>query len=335
MEREKKEYKYMVVTRCFTFNHAPYIVDAMKGFAMQETTFPVITLIMDDASTDGEPDVIRQYLTGHFQKPYRTEDNNDYQLICANHKSNPNCKFIVFLLKYNHQSIKKSKFPYLSEWLDNTKYQAMCEGDDYWIHPKKLQMQVDYMECHEDCGLVHGKASVYDEESGMISDKLRGRNFDSFSQLIRSNHVITLTTCFRESAFKKYIEEYSKWISDYNLTMLDYSIWLWISRYYKSYFIEEITGVYRILHESASHSMNYNKMNWFIDNIYAIQRCYADKFDVSNDVKKDIYNNYIKAKINALYLCKRYREAYKEIPKLRIRDRLRYYLRTVLKIWGY
>lgn len=144
----EQEYKYMVVTRCFTFNHASYIVDAMNGFTMQETTFPVITLIVDDASTDGEQEVIKQYLADHFQSPYRKEETEDYHLICANHNSNPNCTFVVFFLKYNHYSIKKPKMPYLSEWLDNAKYQALCEGDDYWIHPKKLQMQFDYMESH-------------------------------------------------------------------------------------------------------------------------------------------------------------------------------------------
>ena len=41
----EQEYKYMVVTSCMTYNHAPYIVDAMNGFAMQETTFPVYYLI--------------------------------------------------------------------------------------------------------------------------------------------------------------------------------------------------------------------------------------------------------------------------------------------------
>ena len=143
-----KEYKYMVRVSCMTYNHAPYITDAMNGFTMQETTFPFVCTIVDDASTDGEPEVIRQYLAEHFQEPYREEDTNDYHLICAHHKVNPNCQFVVFLLKYNHYSIKKPKFPYLSEWLDNAKYHALCEGDDYWIHPQKLQMQVDFMEKH-------------------------------------------------------------------------------------------------------------------------------------------------------------------------------------------
>ena len=140
----------MVCTSCMTYNHAPYIVDAMNGFTMQETTFPVYYLITDDASTDGEPEVIKQYLADHFQSPYRTEDTDDYYLICAVHKTNPNCNFIVFFLKYNHYSIKKSKLPYQAEWRDNAKYIALCEGDDYWTHPRKLQMQYDFLETHPD-----------------------------------------------------------------------------------------------------------------------------------------------------------------------------------------
>jgi len=142
----EQEYKYMVATRCFTFNQAPYIEDAMNGFAMQETTFPVVTLIVDDASTDGEPEVIKQYLANHFQTPYRTEETDDYTLICANHNTKPNCTFVVFLLKYNHYSINKPKLPYLADWLDNAKYHALCEGDDWWLSRYKLQKQYEALE---------------------------------------------------------------------------------------------------------------------------------------------------------------------------------------------
>ena len=141
----EQEYKYMIVTRCFTFNHAPYIKDAMNGFTMQETTFPIITCIVDDASTDGEQEVIRQYLSEHFQLPYRSEETNDYYLICANHNTNPNCTFVVLFLKYNHYR-KKSKLPYISEWCDKAKYLAFCEGDDYWTDDLKLQKQVNFLE---------------------------------------------------------------------------------------------------------------------------------------------------------------------------------------------
>lgn len=157
-------HKYMVATRCFTFNHAPYIEDAMNGFVMQETTFPVVTLIVDDASIDGEPEVIRKYLADHFQPPYRTEETEYAKIICAKHKTNANCDFVVFLLKYNHYSIKKPKMPYLSKWLDNAKYHALCEGDDYWTDPTKLQKQVDFMDANPDYTLCFH--AVYEKFEG-------------------------------------------------------------------------------------------------------------------------------------------------------------------------
>lgn len=275
MEREKKEYKYMVVTRCFTFNHAPYIVDAMNGFTIQETTFPVITLIIDDASTDGEPDVIRQYLTGHFQKPYRTEDNNDYQLICANHKSNPNCKFIVFLLKYNHYCIKKSKFPYLSEWLDNTKYHAICEGDDYWIHPSKLEMQVTILEKYNQIGLCYTKTNVLNQAQGTLNNN-RGKRFRNVKELILQDSVYTLTTLYRASLFQEYYKEISPDLR--NWKMGDYPLWIWIALHSDSYFLEETTSVYRVLKNSASHNENIEIVRSFAMSVYEVQNFFIDRY---------------------------------------------------------
>ena len=57
---------YMVNVKCMTYNHASFIEDTLNGFTMQETTFPFVCTIMDDASTDGEQDVIKEYLQEHF-----------------------------------------------------------------------------------------------------------------------------------------------------------------------------------------------------------------------------------------------------------------------------
>lgn len=165
----QKEYKYTVCTSCSTYNHVSFIVDAMNGFSMQETTFPVYYLISDDASTDGEPEVIKHYLAEHFHSPYRTEETDDYNLICAIHKTNPNCIFIVFLLKYNHYSIKKSKFPYQTEWRENAKYHAICEGDDYWIHKGFLQKAVSFLNENPDYSAVYGNKLVCDRDGKLLS----------------------------------------------------------------------------------------------------------------------------------------------------------------------
>lgn len=50
--------KFKVSVRCFTYNQADYITDTMDGFTMQQTNFPFVCCIVDDASTDGEQNVI-------------------------------------------------------------------------------------------------------------------------------------------------------------------------------------------------------------------------------------------------------------------------------------
>lgn len=59
-------YKYLVAIRCMTFLHANYITDALDGFAMQQTDFPSLVMLIDDASTDGTQDVINRYLEDNF-----------------------------------------------------------------------------------------------------------------------------------------------------------------------------------------------------------------------------------------------------------------------------
>lgn len=59
--------KFKVCIRCMTYNQAKYIVDTMNGFAIQQTDFPFVCCIVDDASTDGEQQVIKEYLIKYFE----------------------------------------------------------------------------------------------------------------------------------------------------------------------------------------------------------------------------------------------------------------------------
>ena len=138
----KEDVKYIVCTRCFTYNHERYIKDALEGFAIQRTSFPVVSVIVDDASTDSTAEVIRCYLVEHFDLSVSGsyDRDTDYgHITFAEHKTNKQCWFAVVYLKENHYRLRKSKIHYLKEWMDSAKYHAICEGDDYWSDCNKLQ----------------------------------------------------------------------------------------------------------------------------------------------------------------------------------------------------
>lgn len=161
---------YLVNVRCATFNHSKYIEQAMNGFVMQETNFPFICSIIDDSSTDGEQVILKKYLEEHFElsngSALKKEETDDYVLTLTQHKTNKNCFFAVLLLKYNHYGDLESqarRWYYLKEWEDTCNYIAICEGDDYWIDPHKLQKQVNFMETHSDYTMCFHNANIYNE----------------------------------------------------------------------------------------------------------------------------------------------------------------------------
>lgn len=163
---------FLVRVICSTYNHAPYITDAMKGFVMQQTSFPFVCIIVDDASTDGEPEVIKKYLDENFDRIdiglSTPEETDEYLRIYARHKVNKNCYFCVLLLKYNHYSIHKAKTKSLAGFTASVKYIALCEGDDYWTDPLKLQKQVDFLEGHPVFTMCFHGADIKNESSRKV-----------------------------------------------------------------------------------------------------------------------------------------------------------------------
>lgn len=142
---------YKVLVKCFTFNQSKYIEDALNGFTMQKTTFPFVCTIVDDCSTDGEQEIIKAYLDNEFLMSASEHFETEYaNITIAQHKVNTNCTFAIYFLKYNHYSKKEPKAKYLKKWRECCEYEALCEGDDYWTHPQKLQMQVDFLDNHHD-----------------------------------------------------------------------------------------------------------------------------------------------------------------------------------------
>lgn len=218
---------FLVNVLCFTFNQSKYIIDTMNGFCMQQTNFPFVCCIVDDASTDGEQEVIQKYLEENFDfsnksEAYRKEV--DYAFITyARHKVNLNCYFAVLFLKENHYSKKKDKMPYLAEWRESCKYEALCEGDDYWINSSKLQKQADILNDFEDVILVHTGFITVDEYNNEFCWK-KYNNYQKISRaekglisLLDKNHVMTLTIMCRKELFDTVVYRNAPFDYDYTL----------------------------------------------------------------------------------------------------------------------
>lgn len=178
-----------VTIECMTYNHAPYITDAMNGFCMQKTNFPFVAVIVDDASTDGEPEVIKSFLNEHFlMEEARQRETEDAFFIEARNKKNENCWFAVVLLKYNFWQKKKDKSPLTAEWYKDAKYIAWCEGDDYWTASDKLQKQADFLERHEDYSMCFHDVDIKAEKGRDWYDvfgKLEDRDYTGLENMLK------------------------------------------------------------------------------------------------------------------------------------------------------
>lgn len=158
-----KEYK--VLCRCFTYNQASYILDALNGFAMQQTDFPFACLIMDDASTDGEQEIIKSWMNENCDMSKSKEiDIPTSIVVLVPHKTNINCSFAFYYLKKNLNQQKDLKMAHVTPWRDCSTYEAMCEGDDCWIDPHKLQKQIDWLEKHPDYSMCCSDSVVQTPE---------------------------------------------------------------------------------------------------------------------------------------------------------------------------
>ena len=197
--------KFKVCCRCFTFNQAKYITDAMNGFTMQQTSFPFICTIVDDASTDGEQEVIKKYVEENFDfsegsAAYHKE--TEYAFITyAQHKTNKNCYFAVLCLKENHYSKRKDNMGYLSEWRDMCESEALCEGDDYWVDGNKLQKQVTFMDCNTAYSMCFHRAIVMNyigTKCGLKCFDINDRDY-SPTELFKDWIVPTASLLYRAS----------------------------------------------------------------------------------------------------------------------------------------
>lgn len=134
----------LVHVRTMVYNHEKYLRTCLDSILMQETTFPVRLIIHDDASTDQSVAILKEYEQRHpniIQVYYQAQ--NTFRIP-------------------DKQAFRLKRKPFND--LRTAPYEAMCEGDDFWIDPMKLQLQANFLESHpEYAGAAHA-TSINNED---------------------------------------------------------------------------------------------------------------------------------------------------------------------------
>lgn len=226
----------LVYARINAYMHEKFIRKCIEGILMQKTTFPVIVLIHDDASTDSTPDIIREYESKfpNLIKAYYQKENSYSQK------------------NFRDRWVMIAPF---EKWFVG-KYEAKCEGDDYWMDPLKLQKQITILEQNPDVSLCVGgyKRTIFetDETSDVIlrikpdSNLLNGFFF-SLDDMKKDWITTLLTAVIRKSTLDKHD------LTHYNY-FRDIHIFYHIMKGSKGFYLTELLGVYNV-HDQGINSM--------------------------------------------------------------------------------
>lgn len=212
--------KIMVSICCLAFNHEKFIRQALDGFIMQQTNFPFEIVIHDDASTDNTANIIKEY-----EAKYPNLFNALYQSV-------------------NQKSIYKSGInPRFNYPRAKGKYIALCEGDDYWTDPYKLQKQVDFLEANPDFNLCFTKSNQLINGDKLELKKIPDISSDgiyTYNDLLQHYNFITTASV----VFRKNFNNIPSWI--YQLPYGDMGLYCLVSRDAKIKCLPEISSVYRV-----------------------------------------------------------------------------------------
>lgn len=154
---------------CITYNHAKFIRDAIEGFLMQETTFPVEIFIHDDASTDGTALIVKE-VAGKYPRLFRTvlQTENQWSQFYARRG----------IFKKETLGMRRTPNTYLNE--QRGEFIAMCEGDDYWTDALKLEKQVSFLREKRSFSGVFHRCRVVDETKRVIVRRWNQSEYKSY-----------------------------------------------------------------------------------------------------------------------------------------------------------
>mgnify|MGYP003311220885 CR=1 FL=1 len=227
---------------------------------MQKTDFAFEVLVHDDASTDKSAEIIREYTAKYpdiFKPIYQTEN------------------------QYSRGVKISATFLYPQA---NGKYIALCEGDDYWTDPLKLQKQVDFLEANPEYVMCSHRFKVFKQNENVMADEgygdiPEGIHYD-LDTLIHGNWYYTpLTVMFKLDGLCT--EQYEKYPNTKDATLFFHLL-----KKGKGFLSPDVMGVYRI-HSGGiwSCSSLENQLRMELKNrigIYEVEQSYEAVVFIQN-----------------------------------------------------
>jgi glycosyltransferase involved in cell wall biosynthesis len=234
---------------CSTFNHEKYITACIDSFLMQKVDFSYEVLIHDDASTDNTQNIIEVYKKKYpnIIKPI-LQTENQYQL--------------------GKNNWSEYQFPRAKG-----KYIALCEGDDYWTDPYKLQKQVNFLENNEDFASVFHPVDWLIQNTNTLTKgayipPIKKEYYTKLDLLEHCNFIPTCSVIFRNRK-----DLIPSWFSE--IVIGDFVIHLLNCEYGKHGFINQSMAVYRnhstglyssqtTIQNKTTLAITYEKLNKYL-----------------------------------------------------------------------
>lgn len=233
-----------------TYKHEHLIRQAVEGVLMQQCDFDVELILADDCSPDNTQTVIKNLID--------------------NHPKGSRIKYTRHL--QNKGMIKNFIWAYGQ---CSGKYVALCEGDDYWTDPLKLQKQIDFLDNNPEFSFCFHDAVILVENTGKESLRIGDYKIDEtpdLNSVIIQNNVATASLLFRRDALKEFPDWYYQTDKD------DYSIVVLLAESGLGKYMHEAMSVYRV-HGGGVWS-GINDPLYFIDQDLKF-------YDLLNDYFKD------------------------------------------------
>lgn len=260
---------------CNTFNQEKYIGNAIAGFLMQKTTFPIEIIVHDDASTDGTAAIISGYA-----------------------KKYPH---LIFPILQRENQLSQGIKPLLHYDLPRARgtYIALCEGDDYWTDPHKLQKQVDFLEANPGYGLSHTDVKIYRQKQNDLIDShdnlknLANQPTDLKERILLSRYIIrTPTVVMRRQLMLELLDQDPFLFHSGYFRMGDTPLWVELANRSKFHYLPEATAVYRMHGGSASRQTHVGKQMRFMLSMFDLRMYFDAKYRFSETYSRTIRRKY-------------------------------------------